>query len=49
MDDANIQASEITRFAEQMRDRYRQAYPEVEIYMVGTVVFTDAATIATME
>ncbi len=49
MDDANKQASEITRFAEKMRDRYREAYPEVQIYMVGTVVFTDAATMATME
>ncbi|MBL4608329.1 MAG: MMPL family transporter [Pseudomonadales bacterium] len=48
MDDANIQASEITRFAEGIRDRYRKAYPDVDIYMVGTVVFTDAATVATM-
>ena len=49
MDDANVQASEITRFSEAMRDRYREAYPDIDIYMVGTVVFTDAATAATMD
>lgn len=44
MDDANVEAPKVAQYAREMRDRYREKYPDIEFYLTGTVIFTVAAT-----
>ncbi|MBL4868432.1 MAG: MMPL family transporter [Pseudomonadales bacterium] len=47
MDDQNVDGSEVVTFAKQLRDKYRERYPDVEIMMTGTVPFAQAGIAAT--
>lgn len=44
MDDANVQSPAIAKHAREMRDRFREKYPDIEFLLTGTVIFTVAAT-----
>ena len=47
MEDQNVQAQEVVDFAEKLKTKYREAYPDIDFYMTGTVPFSVAATQAT--
>ena len=44
MDDANIEAPEVAEYSRALRDQFREKYPDMELYLTGTVIFTVAAT-----
>ncbi len=47
MTEGNREAPEITRAAQEMAQKYRDAYPDLDVMLTGTVIFSQATKLAT--